>query len=474
MKDKFIIMPKLKVYILIFMAVGFLMPSASSKAMDIVNESENGVQRAGKPNIILLMADDMGYECLSSNGSISYNTPVLDKLAKEGIKFNYVISQPLCTPSRVKILTGKYNYRNYKAFGYLDVKEKTFGNLLSEAGYETCVVGKWQLNGSDAKSESEELLGRPQHFGFKEYCLWNFMGGSGNRFADPRLYENGKLLEGLEDSYGPDIVSDYAVNFMERNKKKPFFLYYPMILVHSPFVPTPDSEEWKNKELRHEKDDLFFKDMVEYTDKVVDKLIKKLDELELLDNTIFIFTADNGTHYSLTTQTVNGPFKGGKGTMPDAGTHVPMVVYNPSKIRGGTDYNDLFEFSDFLPTFADLANVSIPDGTDGKSHFQLFNGQIQKPRKTVFVHYDPLKSGGTERRYGRFAQNKEYKLYNDGKFYNVAMDKREMNPIPEQDLTSKEKNLKTSFKLILDAAPSHYFKQPMEYKKEKKRLIKNR
>ena len=103
------------------------------------------------PNIVLLMADDMGYECLSANGSLSYKTPFLDQLAQEGIRFNYAISQPLCTPSRVKIMTGRYNYRNYKSFGYLDVNEKTFGNLLKEAGYATCVVGKWQLNGVNSK-----------------------------------------------------------------------------------------------------------------------------------------------------------------------------------------------------------------------------------------------------------------------------------------------------------------------------------
>ena len=109
-----------------------------------------------RPNIVLLMADDMGYECLSANGSLSHNTPVLDNLGKKGIRFNYAISQPLCTPSRVKIMTGKYNYRNYKAFGHLDINEKTFGNLLKEAGYETCVVGKWQLNGVNTKFETPE------------------------------------------------------------------------------------------------------------------------------------------------------------------------------------------------------------------------------------------------------------------------------------------------------------------------------
>jgi len=412
------------------------------------------------------MADDMGYECLSSNGCLSYSTPVLDDLARNGIKFNYAIAQPLCTPSRVKIMTGKYNHRNYKAFGYLDVGEKTFGNLLNEAGYSTCVVGKWQLNGigTEFESEPEESLIRPQHFGFDEYCLWNFIGNSGNRYADPKLLQNGKLLEGLEDAYGPDVVSDYAMDFMERNKDNPFFLYYPMILVHAPFVPTPGSVEWKNNELRQNSEDRFFKDMVEYTDKIVQKLIEKIEELGLTKNTIFIFTADNGTHYRLTTQTQNGPFRGGKGTMPDAGTHVPMIVNNPGNVRTGFEYNDLFEFTDFLPTFAEAAGTAVPEGIDGVSFFPLLNGKEQKARKTVYVHYDPLKGGGSERWYGRFVRNKEYKLYSDGRFYKLSEDPLEQHPISSDVITGKEKEIRTSFQAELDTAPPHYFKQSEEYK----------
>lgn len=434
-----------------------------------------------QPNIILIMADDMGYECLGANGGVSYQTPNLDRLSEEGIKFNYAISQPLCTPSRVKIMTGRYNAHNYKAFAYLDIQEQTFGNVLKDAGYETCVVGKWQLNGTTSKIESsdkDELLNRPNHFGFDEYCLWEFLSIKGaktgteygSRFADPLLYQNGEKLEGLEDAYGPDVVSDYAIDFIKRKKDKPFFLYYPMMLVHSPFVPTPDSKEWSNKDLRLQKDNRFFKDMVEYTDKIVQKLIDAVEEQGLSDNTIIIFTGDNGTHISLTTQTVNGSFPGGKGTMADAGTHVPMIVSNPSKIKQGFEYNNLFEFSDFVPTFAELAGTSIPENLDGKSHYSLFTGQNQKKRKTVFVHYDPLKPGGKERWYGRFVRNKPYKLYNDGRFYNISQDPKEKEPIPQDKRTKKEKKLVKKFQSELNKAPDFKFKQPSAYRKNKSKL----
>jgi arylsulfatase A len=345
------------------------------------------------------------------------------------------------------------------------VNEKTFGNYLKDAGYATCVVGKWQLNGVNTAFESapEELMVRPQHFGFEEYCLWNFVENSGKRYADPRIFRNGELLEGLEDEYGPDVVCEYGMDFMERNRDKPFLLYYPMILVHAPFVPTPDSEEWNDSELRQKADDRFFKDMVEYTDKIVKRLIDKIEELGLSENTLFIFTSDNGTHYRLTTQTKDGPYKGGKGTMPDAGTHVPMVVYNPSKIKTPVEYNDLFEFNDFLPTFLELAGERIPEDLDGMSFYPLFTGSEQNPRKTLFMHYDPLRKGGNERWYGRFVRDKDYKLYSDGRFYNVSRDKLEQDPIPDNELTSAEKEIRESFQPELDKAPPHHFKQSDEY-----------
>lgn len=416
-----------------------------------------------RPNIVLIMADDMGYECLSSSGSLSYHTPFIDKLGDQGIRFTEGHSQPLCTPSRVKIMTGKYNYSNYKAFGYLDVKEKTFGNYLKEAEYATCVVGKWQLNGK--ATNKDEFNARPGHFGFDEYCLWNFI-ESGNRYANPVLHQNGKQLSGLENAYGPDVVSDYALEFIKRNKDGSFFLYYPMILVHSPFVATPDSKEWAAKESRSKKDNRFFIDMVAYTDKVVRKLYDQLDELGLLENTIFIFTADNGTHKDIVSQMPEGAFPGGKGTMPTAGTHVPMVMQWPKGGQAGVVYDDLIEFSDFLPTFADAANISISDrdNIDGVSFYNLLAGEIQMPRGTIFVHYDPLKGGGKERHYGRFVRDKTYKLYNDGRFFNVSNDFWEKSPISGDDLNTTEKKLKSAFQKQLGSAPQHNFKQPSAYK----------
>ena len=155
----------------------------------------------------------------------------------------------------------------------------------------------------------------------------------GERFANPLIEQNGKFLDRNKDLYGPDIVSDYAIDFIQRNKEKPFFLYYPMLLAHNPFVPTPDSKEWSNPNLRYKTNNLFFKDMVEYMDKIVGKIIQEIKAQGLEDNTLIIFLGDNGTNRTLVTKTVNGDVKGAKGNTITHGVHVPLIASWPTKIK---------------------------------------------------------------------------------------------------------------------------------------------
>ncbi|TKG97469.1 arylsulfatase A [Puteibacter caeruleilacunae] len=408
-----------------------------------------------KPNVILIMADDMGYECLSCNGSLSYNTPNLDKLAKTGVRFTKCISQPLCTPSRVKIMTGRYNYRNYSDFGYLDVNENTFGNVMKKAGYKTAVAGKWQLNGINTKREGYKDTSRPNHFGFDEYCLWQLTHpkSEGERYADPLIEKNGKVLTGLKEQYGPDIFSNFVTDFIQRNKDDQFFIYYPMVLVHDPFVATPDSKEWGIEKERFKNNTKYFKDMVEYTDKVIGRIVAALEEAGIRENTLIMFTGDNGTHPTITTQTVNGAYKGGKGTTPDAGNHVPFVANWPAQRQKGIEYDQLIEFSDFLPTVAEVGGASIPDNIDGKSFMNVLTGKKHNDRETVLVHYDPMKKMPKYRKIGRFVRTLEYKLYHDGRFYNVVKDKLEQHPLADGDLTKKEKKIKAELQKKQDECP---------------------
>src|SRR5438045_2204 len=159
------------------------------------------------PNVVLILIDDFGYECVTANGGESYKTPVMDKLAATGVRFENCHVQPLCTPTRVQLMTGMSNRRNYTHFGHLDPSQKTFANLLKDAGYATCITGKWQLsNGYEG----------PAHFGFDEYCLWQLVRRP-DRYKNPGLEINGKQHDYENNEYGPDIVSEYALVFITRN-----------------------------------------------------------------------------------------------------------------------------------------------------------------------------------------------------------------------------------------------------------------
>lgn len=403
-----------------------------------------------RPNIILIMADDMGYECLGVNGATDYQTPTLDRLSKTGIRFTNAYSQPLCTPTRVKIMTGKHNYRNYEHFGYLNPNEKTIGNLMKEAGYYTCISGKWQLNGLNRNNPGNDDINRPHHFGFDEYCLWQLhkRKPEGERYANPLIYTNGQKVEGAEDGYGPDVFVDFICEFMEKHQKEPFFIYYPMALVHDPFVPTPDSPEWSQKENRYADDNRYFADMMAYTDKVIAKIEHKLIDLGLEDKSILIFTGDNGTNVKITTNTIHGPYPGGKGLTTQRGIHVPFFVSWPGRLPATGDFNGLLDFSDIYPTLAEIAGVDISNETiDGVSFMPVLKGDFSGTKESILMHYNPMWGGRIK---NRFVFNDTYKLYVDDRFYNHRTDIDETSPI--ENPTPKEQAIIDTFRKKLDAA----------------------
>ena len=410
--------------------------------------SESQIINLNRPNIVLIMADDMGYETLGCNGSTEYQTPNLDRLANEGIRFENCYSQPLCTPSRVKIMTGKYNFRNYEDFGYLNPKEKTFGNLLKDAGYVTCIAGKWQLNGLNRNNPGNQDVTRPNHFGFDEYCLWqlNRTRANGERYANPLITQNGKDLPRNEDGYGPQIISDFLQDFIDRSSANPFFIYYPMVLPHDPFVPTPNSPEWADKSRRYEHDTVYFDDMIAYVDKIIGQLEAKLKEKGVWENTLFIFTADNGTNRSVYSSTIHRNIRGAKGETINDGNHVPMIINWPEKIKSSRDFHGIIDFTDILPTLADVAGINPSSYyTDGKSFINVLNGDESRTNKNeVFIHYSP--------RWGRFGHkrwlmNGEYKLYRDGRFYNTVKDPLEKVQLSNYE--EDEQKIKTKFEAIL-------------------------
>lgn len=432
------------------------------------------------PNIILIMADDLGYEGLSCNGSLDYQTPQLDKLASKGIRFRHCYSLPICTPSRVKLMTGRYSYRNYERFGLLPEGEITFGNLMRNAGYRTCIVGKWQLGG-DWRT--------PHGFGFDDYCLMNGIlpkktfdrstRGKSRYWGNPVIVSNGNLLES-KHSYGPETLNEYAINFIKQSKGKPFFLYYPMVLTHSPFEPSPNTpgkigKDGKTSEVR------YFKEMVEYMDHLVGNLVKALDSSGQREDTLILFTADNGTTYPVKvtatssdmmrmatdsgrvgrlyrageqspvakssqsgyvegpiTRTTYGEIPGGKDLMKEYGTHVPLVVSWPRFQNAykafGNVCDDLIDFSDFFVTIADLAESELPSdrAIDGVSFAQRLKGEGASTRDYIFCHYWHF--GRDPKRARDAIHDGRWKLYNDGSFYDISRDIQEMDVIMKKGL----------------------------------------
>ena len=393
---------------------------------------------SAKPNIILIMADDMGYECVRANGGTSFTTPVLDALAETGVRFEHCYSQPLCTPSRVQIMTGMYNVRNYVDFGTLDRKQTTFGHLLKQAGYATCIAGKWQL-GRQADS--------PQHFGFDVSCLWQHTRPARDkqkrdtRYPNPHLEINGKPVDYRNGEYGPDVVSDFICEFMARNREQTFLVYYPMILPHNPFVPTPDSE---NPNGRNNQTN--FRDMVAHIDKIVGKLTAKLDELGIRDSTLVIFTGDNGTAGAIRSKLNGCEVRGGKGTMTNAGTHVPLIASWPGTIREGAVLDDLVDFSDFLPTLCNAAGVTVPAdlSVDGRSFLPQLKGEQGNPREWAYCWYSRDGTSDVQ----EWARNQRYKLYRTGELFDISQDELEKTPL--KNLSPEAKPIRARLQRALD------------------------
>lgn len=372
-----------------------------------------------QPNIILIMADDFGYECVTANGGQSYQTPNMDRLAASGIRFEQCHVQPLCTPTRVQLMTGRYNVRNYLNFGTLLRSETTFAHHLQRAGYATGICGKWQL-GREKDS--------PQHFGFDESCLWQHTRRP-PRYANPGLEYNGVERDFKDGQYGPDLVNDFAIDFVERHRERPFFLYYPMILTHDPFQPTPDSPQWDpgttgenvKRDARH------FADMTAYMDKLIGRLLTKLDGLALRENTLVLFLGDNGTHSSITSRFANAEYRGGKGTTTRRGTHVPLIASWPAVIKQGQVNRDLISSTDFLPTVLQAAGAAVPADIDGVSFLPQLQGKPGTPRPWLYSWYSPRQKANTTVR--EFVFDQRYKLYRNGAFFDLASDPDEQHSL---------------------------------------------
>ena len=406
-------------------ALSLLLPFAASLLLPALHAAD-------RPNILLIMADDLGIEGLSCYGSESYETPHLDALAADGIRFTHAYSQPLCTPTRVQLMTGKYNHRNWLYFGILDPAERTFGHLMQDAGYATAIAGKWQLQSYDPPDwpNAEHRRGtgmKVADAGFDEWSLFHAWEteDKGSRYGNPSYDRNGELAGPLEGNYGPDTSVDFILDFMDRHRDEPQFVYFAMALPHWPMVPTPDSEAWKDPARHLEESTEFFPDMVHYMDKLVGRLVAGLEESGLRENTLVIFYSDNGTDARIVSMLGDDEIPGGKATPLQTGIRVPLIANWPGTIEKGQINDDLIDASDFLPTLADLADTDIPETWfhDGFSFAPQLLGKPENATKRdwSFFWYDP-RPGWDKERFSRhvFALDKRYKLFSDGRFFDIA------------------------------------------------------
>lgn len=399
---------------------------------------------AERPNIVLIMADDFGYECVTANGGESYQTPHLDRLAASGVRFEHCHSQPLCTPTRVQIMTGLHNVRNYLNFGTLPRTETTFAHLLKQAGYATGVCGKWQL-GNEKDS--------PQHFGFDESLLWQ-QTRRPPRYANPGLERQGVQEDFANGQYGPTLVNEFALDFVTRHKDAPFFLYYPMILTHDPFQPTPHSPNWDpraigeqiNRNVKH------FADMTAYMDQMIGRVDAKLAELGIRENTILMFLGDNGTHVSVTSRFRGADYPGGKGTTTARGTHVPFIASWPAAIEQGRVCRDLVGLADFLPTLCEAAGIPAPETCDGVSFLPQLKGQPGTPHKALYIWYSPRQKPDLTVK--EFAFDHTHKLYRDGRLFDLVADPFEDSPpLPPVAAPDARAKLQSVLDRYADARP---------------------
>lgn len=405
------------------------------------------------PNIVMILADDLGFECINSYGGTSYDTPNLTQLAQTGMQFENCHSQPICTPSRVKLMTGKSNKKNHVKFGYLNPKETTFSQLLRKKGYATMIAGKWQL-GNNASL--------PDYFGFDEHILWQLTTsgrdslGWDKRYVNPVLEINGKVYEKNEGKYSTDLVVDYINDFIKRKKDQPFLVYYPMILTHCPFDPTPHSEDWDPTDMgskTYKGNAKYFGDMVSYLDFSVGRIVKQLDQLGLRENTIILFTGDNGTDTPVVSMMDNLAVEGGKGKTTDNGTHVPLIVNWKGVIKPNESTEALVDFSDFFPTICEAAGTTVDSGLDldGVSFYSQLIGKEGPKRNWIHTWYNRDGGSNPMSATSEWVRNVNYKLYVGNKFYNIKKDPGEKNMIPTNALTDYEKTIRKEFIVVLDS-----------------------
>ena len=413
-----------------------------------VVESSGASASSGKPlrpNIVFILADDLGFEALGCYGGARYvgqgtvRTPNLDAMAKNGMRFQNCFSTPVCSPARSELLTGKYNFRT----GFIDIAGRngatesldarahpTLAARVKSAGYVTAVAGKWHLGEPE---NMKVLLGpttkdtdypHPRECGFDRQCV--FSGGHLELYGQP-----------TPEDYTPARLQDWVLRFLESRKgqAEPFFLYYPSPIPHKPTHPTPLNPQGKRANKEN------FPYLIEYLDSQVGAVLKKLKELGLAENTLVFFSGDNGTHSEMTTEMCDGrKIKGGKASLKDTGSHVPLLASWSGVIKPGTVHKGLVDFTDILPTCLELAGAKAPDGIDGISFAPQLQGKPGQSRE--WIHSLLVNE--------YFVRDVRWKLRENGTLYDVSDSPYAETPVLPANDTPESKAARVRLQAVLD------------------------
>ncbi|MBI4625493.1 MAG: sulfatase-like hydrolase/transferase [Verrucomicrobia bacterium] len=402
------------------------------------------------PNIVIVLLDNVGQEWFGCYGSEENCTPNIDRLAATGVRMEHCYTPPVCGPSRIVLLTGRYPHRTgfrlhhdaalYSGGGLDPRREVLFPRLFRDAGYATAIAGKWQVN--NLYDEPGVLA---QH-GFTEHLVWpgsldpdlvsppererfrdairresveetaEFIQRIESRYWDPVFLRNGKR-EVPRGRFGPDVAQAFAFDFLRRHQQRPFLLYLPMVLTHGqtfsrPVVPTPLHRTAGRPEKQ------MFADMLRYADKLVGDLVAELERLGLRDDTILFVASDNGTESRFQARRNGRTVQGALYSLTEPGGNVVLLANSPKRIPGGRTL-PLADFSDIYPTVCELAGVPLSPAhrPDGRSFARFLLGKpgAVPPRDWILNEYHET----------RVVRNERYKLYSDGRFFDVSTDHEE-------------------------------------------------
>lgn len=349
-----------------------------------------------QPNIIFIMADDLGYGELGCYGQNLIQTPNIDKLAAEGMRFTQHYSgSTVCAPSRCVLMTGLHtghcHIRGNRALPHegnlpIPANSITVAKVLKKAGYTTAAMGKWGLGYPGSE-------GDPVNQGFDHFFGYNCQRQAHNYYPDHLWRNTQKVmlegnLNGKQEQYSHDLIVEEALQFIKQNQSNPFFLYLPFTIPHTKFQ-VPELGKYQNK--NWDKNQKIQAAMISRMDRGIGRIMALLNQLNLDDNTIVFFTSDNGPHGdggTLQQFDANGPLRGKKRDLYEGGIRVPMIARWPAKIKPGSITHHISGFQDVLPTLAQLAGVPIPSNTDGISMLpSLINKGNQKEHSYLYWEF---------------------------------------------------------------------------------------